>query len=98
MFAERIKQIRKILGMTQKEFSIEIDIPERTVATYETGREPSMLFLARLCGKYNINANWFVTGEGEMFNAPKYEQVESDLARRMEKMEAALRGAGILAD
>ena len=52
-----------------------IGIPERTISSYERGeRTPSVDFLAQLCIFLNINANWFLTGKGEMFN----EQQASD--------------------
>ncbi len=68
MFSNKIRTIRNVLELSQKELSKEIDIPERTIASYELGRAPSILFLLKICQKYNINANWFVTGNGEMFN------------------------------
>lgn len=45
-----------------------------------------------------IDLNWFILGKGNKYRATKFEQVKDDLAQRMEKMENALRNAGILTD
>lgn len=45
-----------------------------------------------------IDLNWFILGKGNKYRAPEFEQVKDDLARRMEKMENALKNAGILTD
>lgn len=99
MYAERLKKIRNQLKLTVNEISEVLDIKPRTYGSYERGENNvSIELVTSLCKKLNINANWFVTGEGEMFNASKFEQVESELAQRMDKMEAALKNAGILKD
>ena len=99
MYAENLKKVRMSLGLSVNELADNIKIPARTIGGYERNeRAVSLELVAQLSKIYNVNANWFVTGEGEMFNAPQFEQVKDDLAQRMEKMEAALRNAGILAD
>ena len=45
-----------------------------------------------------IDLNWFILGKGNKYRAPEFEQVKDELARRMEKMENALKNAGILTD
>lgn len=99
MYAERLKKLRETLRLSVNELAESIGLPARTIGGYERNeRTASIELVTQLCKKLNVNANWFVTGEGEMFNAPKYEQVESELAQRMDKMESALRSAGILKD
>lgn len=81
MYAERIKEVRKTLNLSVAKLSDKIDIPSRTIVSYESGRDPSLEFLAKLSKNLNINANWFLTGEGEMFNqnAQQYAAVQKDL-------------------
>lgn len=67
MYVSKIKEIRKKLGLSVPKLAERINIPARTIVSYESGRTPSLEFLAQLCTVYDINANWFITGQGEMF-------------------------------
>ena len=99
MYAERLKKIRNQLRLTVNEIADVLQMKARTYGSYEREENNvSIELVTSLCKNLNVNANWFVTGEGEMFNAPKYEQVESELAQRLDKMESALKNAGILKD
>ncbi|MBQ6515759.1 hypothetical protein IJI31_01115 [bacterium] len=53
-----------------------------------------------LLSYYNqgIDLNWLITGKGNKYRAQEFEQVKDELAQRMDKLEAALKSAGILAD
>lgn len=65
---ERIKELRKTLGLTQQEFADKIGIKRNTVATYESGRnEPIDAVVSLICREFNVNEKWLRTGEGEMF-------------------------------
>lgn len=82
MYAERIKEIRKKLDLSVAKMAGKINIPARTVTGYERGeRTPSIEFVTQCCIILNINANWFLTGEGEMFNqnAQQYAAVKKEL-------------------
>lgn len=69
MYAERLKQIRKQLHYTVKEIADILNIKERTYGSYERKENNvSIELVTSLCKNLNINANWFCTGEGEMFN------------------------------
>ena len=65
---DRLKQLRKELGLTQQEFSDQIGIKRNTFSQYENGRnEPIDAVIKLICGKFNVNEDWLRTGEGEMF-------------------------------
>lgn len=65
---ERIKELRKFLGLTQQEFSEKIGVKRNTVAQYEMGRNPPIdTVITLICREYNVNETWLRTGEGEMF-------------------------------
>ena len=68
---ERIKELRKALGLTQAEFAERIGLKRNTVTTYEMGRnEPISSVISLIVkGTYNVNEEWFRTGEGEMFSS-----------------------------
>ncbi len=66
---ERLKQLRKELGLTQQQFSDRIGVNRATLATYEMGRnDPSNAVITLICREFNVREEWLRTGEGEMFN------------------------------
>lgn len=65
---ERIKKIRKELGLTQHEFAERLNIGRGTLANYEVGRnEPIDAVISLICHEFDVNEHWLRTGEGEMF-------------------------------
>ena len=62
---QRLKALRKRLGLTQQEFSNRLGIKRNTVATYEAGKSnPSDAAVLLICREFNVNENWLRTGEG----------------------------------
>lgn len=65
---ERIKELRKVLKLTQQEFAESIKVKRNTVATYEMGRSiPSDSAIALICKTFNVNEEWLRSGAGDMF-------------------------------
>lgn len=65
---ERIKELRKALNLTQKEFGERIGVKPNTIGTYEIGRnDPIDAVIGLICREFNVNETWLRTGEGEMF-------------------------------
>ena len=65
---DRIKELRKALGLTQQDFSERIGVKRNTVAQYEIGRNPpNDTVITLICREFNVNEEWLRTGEGEMF-------------------------------
>ena len=76
---ERIKKLRKSLGLTQQEFSDRIKVKRNTVATYEMGRSmPSDAAISLICREFNVNETWLRTGEGDMFKPVNRDQEIAD--------------------
>lgn len=64
---ERIKELRKRLGLTQEEFSKRIGIKRNTLANYEIGRnDPIDGIIFSICRVFNVNEKWLRTGDGNM--------------------------------
>lgn len=64
---ERIKELRKALGLTQTEFGEKLGVKPNTVSTYESGlRAPSDAVLMSICREYGVNEVWLRTGIGPM--------------------------------
>ena len=65
---DRLRQLRKELGLTQREFSEKIGIKPNTFSQYESGRnEPIDAVLQLSCEKFNVREEWLRNGSGEMF-------------------------------
>lgn len=83
---ERIKIVRKSVGLTQQAFAEKLGLKQNTVATYEMGKtSPSERTLADICRVFNVDPVWLETGEGEMFRT---ETVDSELTRLVGELMA----------
>lgn len=73
---KRIGQLRKSLGLTQKQFGEKIGVQRGTVTNYELGRNiPTETVRLMICKVYGVRRKWLETGEGEMFEQKtRYEQ------------------------
>lgn len=62
----RIRTLRKSLGMTQEEFGEQLGVTKLTVLRWERDNkvpEPSIRLICRI---FQVNKRWLETGEGEM--------------------------------
>lgn len=65
---ERIKELRKELKLTQREFAERLGVSRDTIANIEGGRiDLKDIFTLSICREFNVNETWLRTGEGEMF-------------------------------
>lgn len=65
---DRIKQLRKMLSLTQADFGASIGVKGNTITNYETGlRTPSDSVILSICREFNVSEQWLRTGEGEPF-------------------------------
>lgn len=75
---ERLKQLRKALGLTQQEFADKLGISRGSYANYEIGRnEPLDAVRVLICKEYGVNEKWLRDGEGEMFR--QYNSREAEI-------------------
>ncbi len=91
---QRIKKIRQALNLSQDEFGKIFDITKQFVSLLE--KDKTFLNndkLVKLLLDYNVNLNYLLGGIGNMFNAPKFEQVQGDLALEVRKI---LREEGLI--
>lgn len=66
--SERLKILRKELGMTQQEFADKLGIARGNIGSYEVGKNNlSDAVISLICREFNVNKNWLRTGTGEMF-------------------------------
>ena len=67
---ERLKEIRRVLGLKQREIAERLDMDVGTVGKWEVGlqRIPKTR-IYQICNEFGISREWFETGAGEMFAA-----------------------------
>ena len=65
---ERIRQLRKSLGLTLEEFGAKVGVGKTAISNIENGNRnlTDQMFLS-ICREWNVNEEWLRTGEGEMF-------------------------------
>ena len=65
---DRIKEVRKALGLSQTEFGERVGVKQTTIAGYETGaKNPMDAVITSICREFDVNESWLRNGEGEMF-------------------------------
>lgn len=65
---ERIRMIRDHFNMTQEVFSKAIGLGQSTLGMIEVGKRDVLeRHIKTICSVFNVNEEWFRTGNGEMF-------------------------------
>ncbi len=65
---ERLKLLRKALGLNQGEFAEKVHIAQTTCSQFESGRRKIKdIHVSQICAAFHVNETWLRTGEGEMF-------------------------------
>ncbi|HOO71317.1 MAG TPA: helix-turn-helix domain-containing protein [Spirochaetota bacterium] len=77
----RLKEVRKELKMTQREFGESSGIDRRYVAKVECGSQnPSFKFLRSISIKHKISLDWLLYGVGDKYVAAEEQSYGSELA------------------
>lgn len=59
IFADRIKQLRNRLNLTQKDFAEKINVTAAALSAYENNQKnPSVSVAKRIANKYNVSIDW----------------------------------------
>ena len=67
---ERIKTLRKELGLTQQEFADRIGVTKVAISNLENGHHNiTRQMTVAIYREFGVNRQWLLTGEGEMFRA-----------------------------
>ena len=77
---DRIRALRKVLGLNQKEFAQRLGMKSTTLSMIEVGDNAlTDKNIKLICMTFNVNENWLRTGKGEMFTASPYEKEFFDI-------------------
>ena len=69
---ERIKEMRKQKGLTQKEFCERINCKQTKLSYIERGtNEPGISVISEICKAFNISADWLLFGDKDEGTANK---------------------------
>ena len=75
----RIREVRKLNGMTMKQLGAEIGVAESTVSQYETGkREPDNETLLRIGELFNVTVGYLLGAEEQKENPTSQKTGEVD--------------------
>nr|DAS83982.1 MAG TPA: helix-turn-helix domain protein [Caudoviricetes sp.] len=65
---ERVKELRKALGLSGEKFGEKIGLKRNSLSQIETGKNNlSEQNILAICREFNVNEEWLRTGSGEMF-------------------------------
>ena len=74
---ERIKQLRKVLDLSQEQFGAKLGITGASVSRIEAGiNNPSESTVLLICSTYHVLYRWITTGEGQMFEDDKEARID----------------------
>ena len=66
---ERVKEIRKALGLTLDKFGKKVGVKKQTVSRIENGvNNVTDQMVLSICREFNVNYDFLMNGEGEMFD------------------------------
>ena len=65
---ERIREVRKALGLTLEKFGEKIGMKKNSVSQIESGKNSvTEQVIKSICREFNVDYIWLTTGDGEMF-------------------------------
>ena len=68
LIGERVRSIRKQLGLNQTEFAARIGMTQGYITSIERGtRDVNSRLVKLICETYGVSENWLFTGDGDMF-------------------------------
>lgn len=79
---ERLKELRKQLGLTMEEFGAKLGVRKTTISSLENGiNNITDQMILSICNVYNVNQDWLRYGTGQMFIESKESHL-SELAKQ----------------
>ncbi len=66
--SERVKEVRKALGLTLEKFGERLGLKKNAISQIETGKNSlTEQNTKAICREFSVDYMWLTTGEGEMF-------------------------------
>lgn len=81
---ERVKEVRKTLGLTLEKFGDKLGIKKAAVSKIEKGENSlTDANIKAICREFSVDYMWLTTGEGEMFV-----ETDDDFFERIDRIMA----------
>lgn len=81
---ERVKEVRKTLGLTLEKFGDRLGIKKAAVSKIEKGKNSlTDANIKSICREFSVDYMWLTTGEGEMFV-----ETDDDFFERIDRIMA----------
>ena len=91
---QKLKDVRMHYNLSADEFARKINLSTRTYNSYEYDeRKPPVEFFFNLYNVYDVNLNWIIADDGDMFLMPKFEECEDEFTQKVENI---LRQKGLI--
>ena len=75
---DRIREIRKKMGLNMEQFANRLGVTTSTVSMIESGkRNPSSPTIKAICREFHVNEEWLTNGEGEMFTSNRFDKLDA---------------------
>ena len=85
---ERIKEVRKALGLTLDRFGEHVGMKKSSISQVESGiNAVSGQLRTAVCREFHVREEWLRTGEGEMFEERTPDQAIVDFAADLVNVE-----------
>jgi len=79
---ERIKILRKELGLTLEKLGEKLGVTKSSLSMIENGKaNPGEQTIILVCREFNVNEEWLRNGTGEMFNSSSGSQALDELRK-----------------
>jgi transcriptional regulator with XRE-family HTH domain len=89
---ERIRHVRKTLKVSQRSFAKRVYISQTLLADIELGyRNINNRIIHLISTEFNINKNWLLTGNGEMFDGPPVDHQLENLVAIFNQLDKGMR-------
>ena len=90
--SERVKIVRKILNISQRDFARRIYISQALLGAIELGgRNVRERTIQLISTEFNVNKEWLLTGNGEMFFAQPVDLQKEKLLDIFQQLDKTLR-------
>jgi transcriptional regulator with XRE-family HTH domain len=82
---KRLKTVRTEKHLTQTELGDILGLSKQAIANVESEHNnPSIEFISKLIENLGVNSNWLITGKGNKFNAPEFEDVKGEILKQVD--------------
>ena len=84
---ERVKELRKFLGLSGEKFGERIRVAKSTISNIENGnRSVTEQQIKLICTEFGVSEEWLRTGEGEMFVHISSNETKRQLLHLIDKL------------